>query len=452
MKKLILLFFIFLLDRQSLSTEIFLSSDLSNSLEKLYIFNPKLKFERKILMAKDELMPTALSEFRPEIRGYYEKGKIDTNSEGFNITSNGIRTETNKGVVVSQSIFEGGSSLSKIKVAKNEIMSQRSILKNVEQEIFLDAIKLYADLATEKSNLKVKEKNVEVLKRQLELTKEQFEIGEVTLTDVSISEARFTLAESELMESLNIINSIKAKYLSIFGVGPSVPEIIIPLEEKKLDEKKLIAEGKNNNPKIRSVEFTLASLKNQISSLKRKRLPSLKLEAEAKINQGYFRTDSEREVLSAFAKVDIPIYQSGMASSKIREAKENLFAQQELLKLETENLAASIVSSKSSYDYSSSRIVAYKKQIESNKIYLDGLKQEFQLGERTTLDVLDGEQELLESELDLIKAYKDYFTSYYEILFFTGKLNARDLNLNVEMFDDQKNYNKVKKKWLDIIE
>ena len=452
MKKLILLFFIFLLDRQSLSTEIFLSLDLSNSLEKLYIFNPKLKFERKILMAKDELMPTALSEFRPEIRGYYEKGKIDTNSEGFNITSNGIRTETNKGVVVSQSIFEGGSSLSKIKVAKNEIMSQRSILKNVEQEIFLDAIKLYADLATEKSNLKVKEKNVEVLKRQLELTKEQFEIGEVTLTDVSISEARFTLAESELMESLNIINSIKAKYLSIFGVGPSVPEIIIPLEEKKFDEKKLIAEGKNNNPKIRSVEFTLASLKNQISSLKRKRLPSLKLEAEAKINQGYFRTDSEREVLSAFAKVDIPIYQSGMASSKIREARENLFAQQELLRLETENLSASIVSSKSSYDYSSSRIVAYKKQIESNKIYLDGLKQEFQLGERTTLDVLDGEQELLESELDLIKAYKDYFISYYEILFFTGKLNAKDLNLNVEMFDDQKNYNKVKKKWLDIIE
>ncbi len=452
MKKLILLFFIFFIDSRVLSKEIYISQDLSNSLQKLYIFNPKLKYERKNLMVKDELMPMALSEFRPEIRGYYQKGKIDTNSEGFNITSDGIRTETNKGVVVSQSIFEGGSSLSKIKVAKNEILSQRSNLKNVEQEVFLEAIKLYADLATEKSNLKVKEKNVEVLKRQLELTKEQFEIGEVTLTDVSISEARFTLAESELMESLNIINSIKAKYLSIFGVSPTNPEIIIPLEEKQFDEEDLITEGKNNNPKIRSVEFTLASLKNEISSLKRKRLPSLKLEAEAKINQGYFRTDSEREVLSAFAKVDIPIYQSGMASSKIREAKEKLFAQQELLKLETENLTASIVSSKSSYDYSFSRIIAYKKQIESNKIYLDGLKQEFQLGERTTLDVLDGEQELLESELDLIKAYKDYFISYYEVMFFIGKLNAKDLSLNVEIFDDEKNYNKVKKRWLDIIE
>ena len=168
------------------SNEIFIGPDLSQSLGSLYDNNPKIKYEREILKSKDELLPRALSEFRPEIKGYYQKGKIDTNSEGFNISSDGIRTETNKGVVVSQSIFDGGSSLSQIKVAKNEIFSQRSSLKNVEQEVFLDAIKLYADLATENSNIKVKEKNVEVLKRQLELTKEQFEIGEVTLTDVSI--------------------------------------------------------------------------------------------------------------------------------------------------------------------------------------------------------------------------------------------------------------------------
>ena len=325
-------------------------------------------------------------------------------------------------------------------------------MKNAEQEIFLDAIILYADLATESSNIKVKEKNVEVLKRQLELTKEQFEIGEVTLTDVSISDARFTLAESELMETSNIINSIKAKYLSIFGNNPIKPEIKIPTDHEKFDIENLKLMVKNNNPKIEAVNFRIKSIENEINSLKRKRLPSVKLEAEAKINQGYFRTDSEREVLSAFAKVDIPIYQSGLASSKIREAKKMLFSQKELLKLENENLIANLISANSSHNYSLSRIEAYKKQIQSNKIYLDGLKQEFQLGERTTLDVLDGEQELLQSELDLIKAYKDFFLSYYEILFYIGKLNAKDLKLNVQLFDNEKNYKKVKGKWLDIIE
>ena len=444
--------FFFLFTYKSLFAEIFLSEDLSSSLSNLYSFNPQLKYEREILKSKDELLPKAFSEFRPEIRGYYQKGKIDTNSEGFNITSDGIRTETNKGVIVSQSIFDGGSSLSQIKVAKNEIFSQRSSLKNVEQEIFLDAITLYADLATENSNIKVKEKNVEVLKRQLELTKEQFEIGEVTLTDVSISEARYSLAESELMETSNIINSIKAKYFSIFGKSPAEPEIKIPTDHEKFEIEDLKLMGKNNNPKIEAILFAIKSIENEISSLKRKRLPSLKLEAEAKINQGYFRTDSEREVLSAFAKVDIPIYQSGLASSKIREAKKKLFAQKELLRLENENLIANLISSNSSHNYSLSRIKAYRKQIKSNKIYLDGLKQEFQLGERTILDLLDGEQELLQSELDLIKSYKDFFLSYYEILFFIGKLNAKDLKLNVQLFDNEENYNKVKGKWLDIIE
>ena len=450
MRKLYLSIFLFFCVCRNLTAETFLGEDLSNSLSKLYSFNPKIKYEREILKSKDELLPRAFSEFRPEIKGYYQKGKIDTNSEGFNISSDGIRTETNKGVVVSQNVFDGGSSLSQIKVAKNEILSQRRSLKNIEQEV-LDAIMLYADLATEISNIKVK-KNVEVLKRQLELTKEQFEIGEVTLTDVSISEARFSLAESELMETSNIINSINAKYLSVFGEKPNKPEIKIPidLDDFEIENLKLIS--KKNNPKIEALVFLIKSIENEISSLKRKRLPSLKLEAEAKINQGYFRTDSEREVLSAFAKVDIPLYQSGLAASKIRETKKKLFAQKELLRMEHENLVANLISSNSSYNYSLSRIKAYEKQIQSNKIYLDGLKQEFQLGERTTLDVLDGEQELLQSELDLIKAYKDLFISYYEILFYIGKLNAKDLKLNVNLFDERENYEKVKGKWLDIIE
>ena len=143
-------------------------------------------------------LPQALANFRPEISGYYEKGKIDTNSTGFNITSDGIRTETNKGIRITQRVFDGGSSLSEIQVSKNEILSQRFFLKSIEQEVFLEAIKIYADLATENSNLILQKKNVEVLKKQFELTQEQFEIGEVTMTDVSLSEARFSLAESEL--------------------------------------------------------------------------------------------------------------------------------------------------------------------------------------------------------------------------------------------------------------
>ena len=203
MLKIINLFLIFFSLFFFKKTESFtlINDDLKKSLEKLYKSNPELNYEREVLRSKDELMPQAYSEFRPKISGYYRKGKVDTNSQGFNIAQDNLRTETYKGVKVTQPIFDGGSSISNLKEARNKILSHRFILKQKEQNIFLESIKTYADLATEQTNLFLKKKNLEVLKKRLELTKEQFEIGEVTLTDVSIAEARYLLAQSELLES-----------------------------------------------------------------------------------------------------------------------------------------------------------------------------------------------------------------------------------------------------------
>ena len=170
-------FFVLNFSINKVHSETYLGEDLSNSLAELYKFNPRIKYEREILKAKDELLPRAFSQFRPEVSGYYQKGKVDTNSQGFNITSDGIRTETNKGLVISQSVFDGGSSLSEIQISKNEILAQRYYLRNIEQEVFLEAIELYANLATESSNLKLKKKNVEVLKRQLNLQKNNFKLA-----------------------------------------------------------------------------------------------------------------------------------------------------------------------------------------------------------------------------------------------------------------------------------
>ena len=429
-----------------------LNIDLKQSLEKLYETNPELKYERELLKSKDELMPQALSEFRPEISGYYKKGKVDTNSQGFNIAQDNLRTETYKGVKVTQPIFDGGSSFSNIKEAKNKIMSHRFLLKQKEQDIFLDSIKTYADLATEQTNLFLKKKNLEVLKRRLELTKEQFDIGEVTLTDVSIAEARHLLAQSELIESEKNVNTLSAKFSYVFGVNPKKPEIILDYKQIDLDKSQIEKSSQKNNPRLNDIKYQIKSIQNEIEKIKRKRLPSLKLEGEAYINEGYFKFDSKREVLSAFATVDIPLYQSGAASSKIRETRSKLLSLKSLSKKIKDEISYNLISSKSLFDNSLSKITAYKKQIKSNNIYLDGLKQEMQLGERTMLDLLDGEQELLQSELDLALSFKDLFLAYYQTLYHEGKLNAKDLGLSVKYYNVESNFKKVKGKWLDIIE
>lgn len=444
--------FIFLFFFKPTESETIINNDLKQSLEKLYQTNPELQYERELLKSKDELMPQALSEFRPKISGYYKKGKVDSNSQGFNIAQDNLRTETYKGVKLTQPIFDGGSSLSSIKEARNKIISQRFVLKQKEQEIFLDSIKTYADLATEQTNLFLKKKNLEVLKKRLELTKEQFDIGEVTLTDVSIAEARYLLAQSELIESEKNVDTLSAKFNFIFGANPNKPDIVLDYKQINLDKSLIEKSSQKNNPRLNDIKYQIKSIQNEIEKLKRKRLPSLKLEGEAYINEGYFRFDSKREVLSAFATVDIPLYQSGAASSKIRETRSKLLSLQSLLKKVKDEISYNLVSSKSLFDNSLSKIIAYKKQIKSNNIYLDGLKQEMQLGERTMLDLLDGEQELLQSELDLALSFKDLFIAYYQTLYHEGKLNAKNLSLAVNHYDVENNFNKVKGKWLDLIE
>ena len=431
-----------------------IEDDLKNALEDLYEFSPKIKYQRELLKGKDELVPQAFSDFRPKISGYYEKGKVDTNSSGFNITSDGIRTESNKGLIITQDIFDGGSSISNIKAAFNEIKAERYNLKTVEQEVFLEGIKLYGELATEMINLNLSEKNVEFLKRQLDLVKQQFEIGEVTLTDVSIADARYLLGYSEKLKIESNLKSLKAKYLSFFGKDRSTPSVEFSnfLPSLKNEPEQNLKYLKDYNPSLQNLNFLIKSSEKKIQSLQRKRLPSVSLEAEAKINKGYFRTDSEREVLSAFTKVEIPLYQSGLASSKIREEKQKLFALEELFLEKYKELEFELISEISNYNFSFSRIEAYKSQIKSNKIFLEGLQQELLLGERTTLDILDGEQELLKSQLDLATSKNELFVSYYKILFILGKLNAKNLKLDVVLFDERKNFNNVKFKWLDIFE
>ena len=135
-----------------------LSDDLLNALSSTYTKNPKIKLERRNLFKIDELMPQALSDFRPKIDGFYNKGKVDTAISGSNFIQDGVRTETSKGITITQPIFNGGSSINKIKEAESKIISQRFLLKKVEQDVLMSAIRVYSKLTSEKSKLKLRKK------------------------------------------------------------------------------------------------------------------------------------------------------------------------------------------------------------------------------------------------------------------------------------------------------
>ena len=430
----------------------FLSPELVEVLKSTYLYSPKLKVERELLMKEDELIPQAFSEFRPKIDGYYNKGKIDTAISGSNFIADGVRTETNAGIKITQPIFNGGSTINSIKSAKKKIKAQRLKLKYTEQIVLLEAINIFSSLAAKKKELLLNQKKEESLKKKFELAENQFEIGEITMTDVSIAKARLSLARSDFIKTESELFAIKVKFKSLVGIESQKPELFFDFPVLKKDLTQLTSRMIEQNPELLSILFNIKSLNSEIKSLYSRKLPSVKLEAELKKNKGYFRSDSSREVMSAFASVSIPLYQSGLASSKIRELKKELSSEKEFHKLKMNEFKYNLANSWSGFNSSKSKIDAYKTQIEANRKYLEGLNQEMMLGERTLIDILDAEEELIESEYNLIKSFEENFNSYFEILFFIGELNSKSLNLKVNFFDETKNFNEVKFKWLDIIE
>ena len=430
----------------------FLSPELVEVLKSTYLYSPKLKVERELLMKEDELIPQAFSEFRPKIDGYYNKGKIDTAISGSNFIADGVRTETNAGIKITQPIFNGGSTINSIKSAKKKIKAQRLKLKYTEQIVLLEAINIFSSLAAKKKELLLNQKKEESLKKKFELAENQFEIGEITRTDVSIAKARLSLARSDFIKTESELFAIKVKFKSLVGIESQKPELFFDFPVLKKDLTQLTSRMIEQNPELLSILFNIKSLNSEIKSLYSRKLPSVKLEAELKKNKGYFRSDSSREVMSAFASVSIPLYQSGLASSKIRELKKELSSEKEFHKLKMNEFKYNLANSWSGFNSSKSKIDAYKTQIEANRKYLEGLNQEMMLGERTLIDILDAEEELIESEYNLIKSFEENFNSYFEILFYIGELNSKSLNLSVNSFDETKNFNEVKFKWLDIIE
>lgn len=443
-------FLVFLLFKSSKCD--FLSPELVEVLKSTYLYSPKLKVERELLMKEDELIPQAFSEFRPKIDGYYNKGKIDTAISGSNFIADGVRTETNAGIKITQPIFNGGSTINSIKSAKKKIKAQRLKLKYTEQIVLLEAINIFASLAAKKKELLLNQKKEESLKKKFELAENQFEIGEITMTDVSIAKARLSLARSDFIKTESELFAIKVKFKSLVGIESQKPELFFDFPDLKKDLTQLTSKMIEQNPELLSILFNIKSLNSEIKSLYSRKLPSVKLEAELKKNKGYFRSDSSREVMSAFASVSIPLYQSGLASSKIRELKKELSSEKEFHKLKMNEFKYNLANSWSGFNSSKSKIDAYKTQIEANRKYLEGLNQEMMLGERTLIDILDAEEELIESEYNLIKSFEENFNSYFEILFYIGELNSKSLNLKVNFFDETKNFNEVKFKWLDIIE
>ncbi len=415
-----------------------------------YEHNPTLEGQRAYLRSVDENVAIAKSGYRPNIslNGSWSDSHIHNDTSPIN---DGYTKAVS--AVLSQPIFNGFTTFNSVRAADKSVQAEQSNLYNVEQEILLAAGTAYLDVMRDESIVDLQQNNEKLLKKRLDETRERFNVGEVTRTDVSQAEARYSAAISDRIAAEGNLAASKAIYMQIIGTTPEnleEPTNISEMFPKNQDEALKYAYEHNYN--LKAAKSNLEAKGYTVSANNGALLPQVSFNAEASRSktEAVHARDPETNSFAWSVKMNVPLYNSGQTRAKIRQSKYQKWQAQEGV-LEAERNMISTVSS--SFEYmkaNESRLKSVKDQIKAYAIALDGVQQEEALGNRTVLDVLDAYQALLNSNVEEVQARRNYYVSGMALLVSMGKLTAKDLQLNVKLYDAQKYSKKTRNKWLSL--
>ncbi len=416
-----------------------------------YMTNPTLNAERAGLRATDEEASQARSNFRPSIAGSLESEvrNINPKAKGTPVipTLSGTNHPESYSLTISQPLFRGLRTLNAIRQADAEIKSGRESLRTVEQTTLLDAATAYMDVVRDQAIVRLREGNIRVLSEQLKAANDRFEVGEVTKTDVAQAEARLSGAVSQLSLAQSNFKTSRASYQRIIGHAPNhlvEPKPIDALLPQLLSGALSTAEAEN--PELLAAIFAEEASRYVIKRIIGEMLPEVSVEGtytgalEPSLSLKSLTTKTFK------GRITVPFYSKGEPSSRARQARETNAQRRRQIDEARAKENADVIAAWGELMAARARIESDQTQVRANKIALDGVKEEEQVGQRTILDVLDAEQEFLDAQVTLVSSKRDKVVASYSLLTAIGRLNANFLQLPVEKYDATAHYNRVKDK------
>ncbi|NQU61860.1 MAG: TolC family outer membrane protein [Rhodospirillales bacterium] len=422
---------------------------LEDALTSAYLNNPTLLGQRAKVRATDEQVPQALSNWRPSVEMTGSAGLRGLKNTTSTTARNQHREPRSIGFTITQPLFRGGRTLAATSSAENTVLSERQSLLKTEQEVLLSAATAYLNVFRDEAVLKLNINNEQVLKRQLEATRDRFEVGEITRTDVHQAEARLAGSAADRIDAEGNLEASRAAYRNVVGITAprnlKHPAELPGQQPTDLDE--AVKTAINNNPSVLGAEFDKKALLDNVDEVKGELLPELSVstgvsrDLESSGETG--RIDSAEITLN----LTVPLYQQGEVFSRLREAKQNVAKQVQAIDQARRDAVEDATKSWETLVTARARVKALKTQIDANVVALEGVERETQVGSRTVLDVLDAEQELLDSRVAHVRAQRDELVAVFELKEAMGKLTAKEIGLRATSYDPSKHYREVRDKW-----
>ncbi len=428
-----------------------LAESLPEALAKAYQSNPQLNAERARQRATDENVPQALAGYRPQIVASLSGGLQAVRNL---LPDNTIQSATLKpwtiGVTVTQTLFNGFKTANSVRVAELQVQSGREALRNVGQGVLLDAVTAYTNVLANQSLVEAQRSNVAFLREILGVTQRRLNAGDVTPTDTAQAEARLSRGQADLNAAEVNLAISRATYTQVIGNPPGQlrpPEPVDRYLPRSRDDATAMAF--KEHPAVLAASFDVDVASTTIRVAESSLLPTITLQgsashaSEADPTLSTFRTDQA----SVIAQMNAPIYDGGTAAAQTRQAKE-LAAQSRLVLDQVRNQArTAAIGAWVANEGAKIAVAASESEVRAAGVALEGVRKEAQGGQRTTVDVLNSQQDLISAKARLIGAQRDRVIASYTLLSAVGRLDVKTLSLNTPDYLPEVHYHQVRDAW-----
>ncbi|MFQ3454351.1 TolC family outer membrane protein [Bradyrhizobium sp. UFLA01-814] len=427
------------------------AESLPEALVKAYQTNPQLNAERARQRATDENVPQALAGYRPQIIAGLSVGLQAVRDQ---LPGNVIQTATLKpwqiGVTVTQTLFNGFKTANSVRAAELQVQSGREALRNVGQGVLLDAVTVYTNVLANQTLVEAQRANVAFLKETRAITERRLNAGDVTPTDTAQAEARLNRGLADLNAAEVNFAVSQATYAQVVGTAPSQlrpAETIDRLLPRSRED--AIALSLREHPAVTAAGFDVDVASTSIRVAESSLMPNVSVQGSVSRSRdtdttlGSFGTDQA----SVIGQVTQPIYDGGTAASQTRQAKE-VAAQSRLVLDKVRNQAkTAVVSAWVANEGAKIAVSASESEMKAAEVALAGVQKEAAGGQRTTVDVLNAQQDLITARARLIGAQRDRVIASYTLLSATGRLDVKTLNLKTPDYLPEVHYHQVRDAW-----
>ncbi|WP_147076255.1 TolC family outer membrane protein [Methylobacterium haplocladii] len=424
---------------------------LESALSRAYAANPALNSERARLRSVDETVAQAQAGYRPTV-------SIDADI-GISRTQGRIATQqidnTTKpggaGITINQTLFNGFRTDSQTRQAEANVLSNREAIRLTEMTTLFNAAQSYMNVLRDTANLELQRNNVEVLEEQLRQTRDRFNVGEVTRTDVAQAEARLSGARSQVSAAESQLRSSIGIYRQNIGVEPRQLAPGRPLDRyvpRSLEE--AVDVGLREHPQILASFHAVDAAELQVKVAESMLSPTAGIQGTVQQRYDNQFPGDNSAAASIVGRLSIPIYQGGTEYSQIRQAKELVGQARLIAERDRDTVRSLIVQAWGRLEAAKAQVLASQAQVQANEVALNGVREEARVGQRTTLDVLNAQQELLNSRVNLILAQRDRVVNSYDVVQTIGRLTVRYTSLPVTPYSPKEHFDQVKDLWYGV--